>query len=287
MAIDLSGKPIAITGASSGIGRAAALACARSGMPVAVSARRDDRLQDVVASIRAMGGRAIAVRGDVSVRDDCERLIDATVREFGSIYAVFANAGYGLESAVLDTSDAQIREIFETNFWGTMHVVRAALARMLPSEASKGVASSEPRGHVLICSSCLSKMGTPFHAAYSASKAAQDHFGRALRIELAPRNIRVSTVHPIGTTTELFDLMAQRKGESQGVSLTPGRFMQPPERVANAVVACLKRPRGEVWTSVPVRLALAGLTAFPGIGDAMLTRAMAKRMRATPSRPKD
>lgn len=277
MPVDLRDKPIAITGASSGIGLATALECARAGMPVALAARREDRLLDAVARIKGEGGRAVAVRCDVSRREDCARLLDEAAAAFGPIYAVFANAGYGIEAPVIGTPDEQIRELFETNFWGTLNVVRPAIGRMLAAPAPER--GAEPRGHVLMCSSCLAKMGTPLHAAYSASKACQDHFGRAMRHELAPAGIRVSTVHPIGTTTELLDVMARRKGDHSGGSLTPGLFMQRPERVARAVVACLRRPRGEVWTSLPVRLAMAGMLAFPGLGDAVLARALRGRTR--------
>src|SRR5437868_6360217 len=103
--IDLTGKPIAITGASSGIGLATALACARAGMPVALAARREDRLQEAVAKIRGEGGKAIAVRADVDSPQDCRALVERTVAELGSIYAVFANAGYGAYTPITDTPD--------------------------------------------------------------------------------------------------------------------------------------------------------------------------------------
>src|SRR5882724_761167 len=125
--IDLTGKPIAITGASSGIGRATAIACAAAGMPVALGARRVEKLESAVREITAAGGRAIAVPTDVDKPEDCRRLVDRTVAEFGSIYAVFANAGYGFEKAMADTTDAELRAIFETNFFGTMNTIRPAM----------------------------------------------------------------------------------------------------------------------------------------------------------------
>jgi short-subunit dehydrogenase len=259
--VDLAGKPIAITGASSGIGRATAIACARAGMPVVVAARRLDRLESVVQEIRAAGGRAEAIAADVSREADCRAVVDRTVDAFGSIYAVFANAGYGLEKPVLECSEAELRAIFESNFWGTLHTVRPALERMLPAKS----------GHVLICSSCLSKIGMPFHAAYTATKAAQDHFARALRLELRATGVHVSSVHPIGTRTEFFDQSEERSG-GRRAPRPPSFFMQPPERVANAVVRCLRRPKGEVWTSLPSRLAFAAGVAFPRLTDALLSR---------------
>lgn len=267
--IDLTGKPIAITGASSGIGLATAFACTRAGMPVALAARREDRLRDAVERIRAAGGKAIAVRVDVDSREDCRALVDRTVAEFGSIYAVFANAGYGAYTPIADTPDEDLRAMFETNLWGTLNTIRPALERM------RAAPQGATRGHILICSSCLSKLALPFSAAYSATKAAQDHFGRSLRAELAPENIQVSTVHPVGTRTELFETAEQRSRVKRSVQHGPRGMMQPPERVAEAVVRCLRRPRGEVWTSLITRLAFAASVAAPGIRD-WATRRMFK-----------
>ncbi|MDQ7012688.1 MAG: SDR family NAD(P)-dependent oxidoreductase [Planctomycetota bacterium] len=266
---DLTGLPIAISGAGTGIGRATAIACARAGMPVALSGRREAPLREVEERITSEGGRALVMSVDVADAAACARFVDATIERFGTVYAVFANAGYGLRGPVHELTDQAIRDIFETNFWGTLNLFRPALAHML--EHREG---GTARGHLLACSSCLSKLGTPFTSPYSASKAMQDHIGRGMRHELAPLGVRVSTVHPIGTRTEFFDAAASRD-DSVGQSLAPPRmFTQPPDRVARAVVGCLRKPRGEVWTSHTVRLVFAAATAFPGITDRVLGRAL-------------
>lgn len=267
MKIDLAGLPIAITGAGTGIGRATAVACAGAGMPVAISGRREDPLREVEAQILRAGGRVLVLPTDVADPEACAGFIGATVETFGDVYAVFANAGYGLRGAVHELPDGAIRRIFETNFWGSMHVIRPALAHMLGRPGDR-----TPRGHILMCSSCLSKLGTPFTAPYSASKALQDHFGRGMRHELAPLGVHVSTVHPIGTRTEFFDAAAAREDSRGAGARPPGMFTQPAERVAEAVVACLRRPRGEVWTSRTVRFAMAAAVAFPGVCDWLLSR---------------
>lgn len=264
MAIDLSGRPIVITGASSGIGEATALECASAGMPVVVAARRTDRLDALARRIVSSGGRALAVKTDVTDPEACRGLLSQAEEAFGPIHAVYANAGYGYERAFHESTDEQIREIFETNFWGSLNVIRPALERMIPRRS----------GHVLMCSSCLSKIGVPFMSAYSATKAAQDHFARGMRHELAALGIRVSTVHPVLTATELFDEVARRSGGGRVYGRGRGRglFVQSPVRVARATVRCLRQPRGEVWTSLPTRLAMAAATACPGLADAVLRR---------------
>jgi len=263
--IDLRGKPIAITGASAGIGAAVARACARAGMPVALAARREDRLRSLAEEIERAGGRAFVRRVDVAQAEECRGFVEEAAAALGPLHAVLANAGYGFEAPVLETTDAALREILEVNVFGTLHTIRPALGPMLRAGS----------GHVLITTSCVSKIGIPFLSAYSLSKACQDHLGRALRAELAGTGVSVSTIHPIGTKTEFFEVAAGRSGgvAPGGVvssSRTPGAFMQTPERVAGAVVRCLRRPRAEVWTSLPVRLGMAMGVAFPGVLDRAL-----------------
>lgn len=260
-AITLTGKPIAITGASSGIGMITALLCARAGMPVAIAARRIDRLEQLAIEIRRGGGRAVAVACDVARPEDCARLIDVTNNEFGTLYAVFANAGYGVEGGVCDLTDKAWRDIFETNFWGTLNTIRPALPHMLAAG----------RGHVMICSSVVSKIGVPNLAAYTTTKACQDHIGRALRLELGGK-VHVSTVHPIGTNTEFSQVVTEKSGNRPRTARSPEAFRQTPEDVAEAVVRCLKRPRGEVWTSTLARTLAAVSTLSPGFADFILRR---------------
>lgn len=282
--MDLRNRPIAITGASSGIGMATALACAQVGMPVAVGARREANLDVLVNRIREQGGRAIAVRTNVDDPADCRRLIERTVEEFGSIYAVMANAGYGVERAVHEMTDESLRAIFETNFFGTMNTIRPALEHMLAGRGS-GTGETGPNGHIIMVSSCLSKLGTPWYGAYTATKAAQDHIARAMRLELAASGVLVSSVHPIGTKTEFFTTADRLSGGSFAVH-TPDFFMQTPERVARSIVRALRRERGsEVWTSTPIRVLLALATAFPSITDRVLRVHVQRRMRFYQPRP--
>lgn len=230
-------------------------------MAVALLARRADRLEALADEIRAMGGTALALPGDVLDAAACRDAVDRTIDTLGSLDAVFANAGVGLTRSVLETTDDQLREILEINVVGSLNVIRPAAARMLKAG----------RGHILVCSSCLSKIAAPWHGAYSASKAVQDHLARAMRCELRPTGIRVSSVHPVGTRTEFFDRAAERSGRTASRS---GRWMQPSERVARAVVRCLRRPRGEVWTSRTVRLAMGLAVIAPGLADRVLCRAV-------------
>src|SRR5690606_32773656 len=174
----------------------------RAGMPVTAMARRADRLEALVSEIEAAGGRALAAPGDVAKAGDCERAIERCAERFGGVYAVFACAGFGIQEAVHEMPDADLRAMFEANFFGSLNIIRPALDVMLAAQPA--------RGHVLMCSSCLSKIAIPWYAAYCATKSCQEIFGRAMAIELRGRGVHVSTIHPAGTRTELFEVLEQR-----------------------------------------------------------------------------
>ncbi|MFM7809966.1 MAG: SDR family NAD(P)-dependent oxidoreductase, partial [Planctomycetota bacterium] len=139
------------------------------------------------------------------------------------------------------------------------------------------------RGHLLMNSSCLAKFTIPYYGAYAATKAAQAMMCRAMRFELEPHGIEVSSVHPVTTVTEFFERTAANSGRGDGGGKVPDHaprlFVQPPERVARAIVACLKRPRSEVWTSLLVRLSAGVITAFPWVFDGACRREAARSRR--------
>ncbi len=256
--IDLAGKPIAITGASSGIGAVTALACAKARMPVTLAARRTDKLEALKQRIEHEGGQAIVVPCDVSSQDDCNAVIARTIESFGSVYSVFANAGFGAKQDLLDTPEDTLREMFEINFFGTINTIRAAATPMISAKS----------GHILICTSCLSALPSAGYSVYSATKSAQHHIGRALGVELAEVGVRVTTVHPVRTQTEFFEAMQLRQDpDTLKVKDRPG---QPAEHVADAVVKVLRKPKPEVWMSQPARIAIQLAAMFPRTADRLI-----------------
>jgi short-subunit dehydrogenase len=253
MARDLHGKVIVITGASSGIGAATALACAKAGMNVVLNARRADKLDAVADLARQAGAEAVTVAGDVTEPGISGRMLEAAGDRFDRFDAVFANAGYGFDLAAHEVSDEALRKIFDVNFFAAMDLLNAAVSRLL---------ADDRRGHLLMCSSCLGRFTLPGHSAYSATKAAQAHVCTAMRIELEPRGIEVSAG------------LSGRDAAGKSVpEHAPRFFVQPAERVANAVVKCLRRPRPEVWTSLMTRAVAAALTLSPRLGDVILRQA--------------
>lgn len=263
MARDLADRIMVITGASSGIGRATALEAAKAGMHVVVTARRADRLDAVCAEVRSLGRKAHPVAGDVA--DPCfsDRLLDEATSVLGGFDVVFANAGYGAEQRVVDMKDDELRRMFEVNFFA---------ANDLLVKAARRLRAARRGGHLLMCSSCVARFVLPGYGPYSATKAAQALVCRAMRYELAEHGIEVSSVHPVTTATEFFEVAgkASATGRPSIAEHAPKFFVQPPERVARAIVRCLRRPRSEVWTSFATRFAAGLFTTFPVVADLFL-----------------
>ncbi len=259
--IQLHNKPIVITGGGTGIGAATAIRCATAGMPVILAGRRMQPLMSIAEKITAAGGRACFQTIDVTEPTHAADLLDHAESTFGPPWAVFANAGRGLDRPAHATSDQEIRDIFEVNFFATQSLLREASTRML--DRGQG-------GHLLACASCVSKFSPPYHAAYSATKAAQDLYCQSMRLERSPAGIHVSTVHPVTTITDFFETAAETSGRTSGrsgIDHTPRWLQQSPDRVARGIVRCLQRPTPEVWTSRLVRSVAAIRMIWPRLMD--------------------
>lgn len=270
-------RPVAIiTGASAGIGAATAIELARLGYDLVLVARRRDRLADVAA--RASDAAKRLVRTELLTLDVAENgasvaILDAAERAFGRFDVVYANAGYGMERAVHATTNDELRAMFETNFFASAELCSDAARRLIA--AGRG-------GHILMCSSCVSKFTMPSFGAYSASKAAQAHLARAMAFELRPHGIMVSSVHPVTTRTEFFDVvresLAPNARQQYAIHEMSKFFVQRPEKVARAIARSIGTRRTEIWTSVPTRISAGLITAFPWLLDAAV--AISRRKHA-------
>ncbi len=264
--MDLSGRVAAITGASSGIGLALARALAREGVAVVLGARRGDRLDEAVDTIRQAGGRAHAVVMDVTSAADSERLVTVAQREFGDLHLMVCNAGFGYYGTVEETSPDTMQRMMDVNFMGTYHGARAALP----------IFRTRARGHLIIVSSIVGQRGIALMSGYSATKAAQVGFAEALRTEFAGTDIHVSVVYPVSTETEFRHAMQRDYGHSVA-GLGP---KQSVDRVAAAIVACVKRPRPEVYPHATSRgLAILNAVA-PGFTDSLVRKYGRRRTTA-------
>ena len=255
---NLNGMVVIVTGASAGIGRALAGELSPLGARLVLAARRRDKLDDLN---RALGGKHLVAPTDVADPDACRRLIDAAYDRFGRLDTLVCNAGYGHVAPVAETDGDEMRRIFAVNVFGTTDCVAAAAPRMATQDGRDGW-----RGQVVIVSSAAARRGLPYFGAYSATKAAQLSLAEALRVELRPARIAVTSVHPVGTETDFFDTAEATSGRKIQVE---GRQIvtQTAGQVADAMVKAIRRPTAEVWPFRPARLALSLGTLFPRLVD--------------------
>jgi short-subunit dehydrogenase len=259
----LDGMVVVITGASAGIGRALAEHLSPRGARLVLAARRLDRLEELN---RSLGNRHLCLRTDVSRREECEALVDSTVRHFGRLDTLVCNAGYGILRPVAQTTPEQMQEIFQANVFGTADCVRAAVPHMLKQEMP-----GHWRGQIMIVSSAVARRAIPYFGAYSATKAAQLSLAEALRVELRPQRIAVSSVHPIGTDTE-FGEAAERRAGGGRIGRIPGEVRQSAAQVARKMARAIERPVPEVWPFAPSRWALTLASLTPRLVDRVMAR---------------
>lgn len=187
-----------ITGGSTGIGRAAAVAMAREGARVAITARRAERCQQAVEEIEKQGGEALALPGDISQPEHVQELVVATVRRWGRLDIVVPNAGInGVMAPIEDLTPEEWDQTQNINIKGTFLTVKYAIPHLRESGGGSIVIVSSVNGNRI-----FSNMG---FTAYSCSKAAQVAFAKMAAVELAQWNIRVNVVCPGFTHTSIIE----------------------------------------------------------------------------------
>jgi NAD(P)-dependent dehydrogenase (short-subunit alcohol dehydrogenase family) len=192
----LDGRVAVVTGASSGLGVSFATALAEAGADVVLGARREDRLADTVHAVEALGRRGLAVRTDVTRPEDCQRLIDAAMEEFGRVDILVNNAGVGTAVPATKETPEQFRAVIDLNLNACYWAAQAAGRVMAPGSSIINISS------VL----GLTTMGLP-QAAYAASKAALIGLTRDLAQQWTPRKgIRVNAIAPGYFASEMTDV---------------------------------------------------------------------------------
>jgi len=248
----------AITGASSGIGRATALRLARDGASLAICARRTDRLERVADEVRDAGGHPLAIAADVTRPGDMQALVDATVREFGRLDVMMCNAGFGIYGAIDQIEPARMQQLLDVNYMGTYLAARAALPLFRQQRS----------GHLIVVSSIVGRRGIPFMGAYAATKFAQVGLAESMRAELRDAGIHVTVVYPISTRTEFFDVMTK----SSGFATRAAGPQQDPSAVADAIAAAIARPVAEVFPFRAARLLGVVNALAPRLTDRLVQR---------------
>ena len=189
---DFRGKTALITGATTGMGRAVAIALGRHGVNVVVAARREKEGTEAATEVEAAGGQGLFVRTDVTIEAEAKAMVDRTVERFGRLDFAFNNAGSGVNTPITQMTTAEWDQDIAVNLTGTFYGLKAQMAAM---EANGG--------SIVNMSSQTASYASPGYGAYAAAKAGVEALTRVAAIEGAAKNIRVNTVAPGVINTDI------------------------------------------------------------------------------------
>lgn len=191
---NLEGKTIIVTGASSGLGKGLSLAYAKAGANIVAASRNVSKLEELVHEVELMGGKAFAVKTDVTNSADVENMVKVALERFGSIDVLLNNAGMSIPGLLAEhVSEKEMEIIMDTNFKGVF-LCGTAVARYM---------IARKKGKIINMSSVLGKMAWAKASIYSVSKAAINQITKAWAIEWAPKNVTVNALAPTFVMTEM------------------------------------------------------------------------------------
>ena len=265
MANSLKNKVIIITGASSGIGKACAFAFANAGCKVMLAARDEMKLIAVMNEITQRSGIAAICKTDVSKEEDCQQLINATIKQFGTIHILINNAGNSMRALFAGLDLKVLKELMDINFWGTIYCTKHAINEILKN-----------KGSIVGVSSIAGYKGLPGRTGYSASKFAMNGFLESLRTENLKTGIHVMIVCPGYTTSNIRNAALNKDGKAQGETPFDESKLMSAEKVADEIVKGVMKRRRTIILSMQGKLTVLLNKFFPALLDKMVYRVVAK-----------
>lgn len=230
--MDIKGKVIIITGASSGIGEATALKLSKEGAKVVLTARRKEKLEELKKKIEDQGGEALIVTGDVTKKSDYEELVKKTLEELKTIDALINNAGLMPLSFVEKLKTDEWEKMVDVNIKGVLNGVAAVLPTMIKNKG----------GNIINISSSAAHKYFPGGAVYCATKSAVKMFSEGLRQELAPKyGINVTSIEPGAVSTELTNTITDEDIKEMFKDMQKMTFLEA-EDIAEAIYYTLVQP---------------------------------------------
>jgi short-subunit dehydrogenase len=231
-------KVVIITGASSGIGETIAREFAANGSKVMLAARSEDKLAVIVGEIRDKNQEASFIRTDVSLEQDCRKLVEKTVEKYGTVHILVNNAGLSMRASFMDVDLKVLHTLMNINFWGTVYCTKYALPYLVAN-----------KGSLIAISSVAGFHGLPGRTGYSASKFAIHGFLETIRIENLKKGLHVMIIAPGFTASEIRKHALTATGAEQGTSPKDEKNLMTPEYVAKWVLKGIrKKKRNKIMT---------------------------------------
>jgi len=254
-------KVVWITGASSGIGEALAYAFSREGAHLVLSARRQDRLEQVRAQCTGPG-KVLVLPFDITQLDCHPTMVGAVIEHFGQVDILVNNAGISQRSLAAETRLEVDRRIMEVNYFGVISLTKAVLPFML----------QRGRGHLVVISSLLGKFGIPLRSAYCASKHALHGFFDSLRAEVHDQGIAVTLICPGWVRTEVSIHALRADGSEHGQMDTTIEKGMDPHVCARHILNAVHKRKAEVYIAGAEKLGVYLKRFTPGLFNWLIRR---------------
>jgi len=258
-------KIVIITGASSGIGKALAERFARAKAKVVMAARSIEKMESLANSLRSQGADILCVKTDVSKTEDCQNLIDTTLKQYGKIDVLINNAGISMRGLFEETNLSVFERVMRVNFWGTLCCTRFAIPYILKS-----------KGSVVGISSIAGHRGLPGRTGYSASKFAMHGLLESLRTEVMNRGVHVLVVAPGFTSSNIRKVALTQDGSEQGATPRDEDKMMSAEEVAEHILTAIQKRKRDLVLTRQGKLTVFLNKWIPSIMDGLVFNHMAK-----------
>jgi 2-dehydro-3-deoxy-D-gluconate 5-dehydrogenase len=232
-----------VTGGNGGIGRSIALGLAQAGAAIAVLARNEEKNQRVLGELKALGGPALSLSVDVTVRRQLQPALEQVHQTLGPVSILVNNAGIGIVGGVLEQAAEDWDRVIETNLNSCFLLSKLAAASMV----------KQRRGKIINIASMFAIFGSAFLPAYSAAKGALVQLTKSMAIELAPFNIQVNAIAPGFIETDLTEFVKTTPAYQEVIARTPaGRWSNPDELAGTAVFLASKASDFVTGTTIVV-----------------------------------
>jgi len=262
-------KVVIITGASSGIGKALVFEFTNRGAKVVAAARSLENLSALEKELRAKSSEILIVKTDVSIENDCKRLIEETIEKFGKIDVLINNAGISMRAMFDELDTAVIRKLMDVNFWGTVYCSKFALPHLLQS-----------KGSLVGVSSIAGYKGLPGRTGYSASKFAMQGLLEVIRIENLKKDLHVLIACPGFTASNIRKTALAADGSQQGESPRNEDKMMSAEVVAQAIANAVGARKRSLILTTQGKITVLLNKFFPAMLDKMVFNHMAKEINS-------
>ena len=258
--MDIKGKVVVITGASSGIGLALAESFAGAGAKLVLAARNLAKLQEIAANLKLKyASEVITVGVDVSKEVQCQNLISQSIKNFGQIDVLINNAGISMRAIFEEVDLKVLSEVMDINFWGTVFCTKHALPELLKT-----------KGVIVGVSSIAGYKGLPGRTGYSASKFAMQGFLESVRVENLYKGLSVLIACPGFTASNIRSVARSKDGLPQGESPMNEKNIMQPEQVAQAILRTVEQRKRTLVLTTQGKFTVWLAKHFPALADRLI-----------------